>query len=173
MLETCRRPAWHDWCHRQSYHRRRARLSARAHESRVAPVVNTSSSSRTRNLSTRSPLPVAYAPRTESQCSVRVSTNRAGRGLVRSNQRAPCFQCGRRARGRAVSAATGTAAGAAARHVTKSWASKSGAAQATPGEQGRIDRISTHSCGTPGTTVNRGGRAGLQVPPSRPLTKGN
>jgi hypothetical protein len=53
---------------------------ARPHESKVAPVVNTSSSSRTRNLSTRSPLRVAYAPRTDSPCSLRVSTSRAATG---------------------------------------------------------------------------------------------
>ena len=53
-------------------------FSTRAPASKVAPVVNTSSTSRTRKLSTFAAGLIVYAPRTDLQCSVRESTNCGG-----------------------------------------------------------------------------------------------
>jgi hypothetical protein len=53
------------------------RFKAREQASSVAPVVITSSTSKTRSLSTRSAFRVAYARRTDSQCSFRESSRRA------------------------------------------------------------------------------------------------
>ena len=60
-----------------------ASRSAREHASSVAPVVITSSSSKTRKLSTRPPLRMAKAPRTDSHRSSQCSRCFSGRGRVR------------------------------------------------------------------------------------------
>jgi len=60
-----------------------ASSSAREQASSVAPVVITSSTSKTRRLSTWVPGRVAKAPRSDSQPSSRLSTRLSGRGRVR------------------------------------------------------------------------------------------
>jgi hypothetical protein len=60
-----------------------ASRNARAHASSVAPVVITSSSNKTRKLSTRPPSRIAKAPRTASERSSLRSKCFRGRGLAR------------------------------------------------------------------------------------------
>jgi hypothetical protein len=64
--------------------------SARAQPSSVAPAVNTSSTSKTRLLSTWLPGRVAKAPRTDAQRSSKLSTCLSGRGLVLINKTDLC-----------------------------------------------------------------------------------
>src|SRR5260370_13265111 len=64
--------------------------SARAQASSVAPVVNTSSTSKTRRLSTWLPGHVAKAPRTDPQRSSKLSTCLSGRARVRTSSTALC-----------------------------------------------------------------------------------
>src|SRR5207245_3782739 len=82
-----------------------ASRSARAQASSVAPVVNTSSTSKTRRLSTWLPGRVAKAPRTDSQRSSKLSTCLSGRALVRINSTALCGNRSRFARGLEIRAA--------------------------------------------------------------------
>ena len=67
-----------------------ASRSARALASSVAPVVNTSSTSKKRKLSTWLPGRVAKAPRTDSQRSSNLSTCLSGRARVRTSSNALC-----------------------------------------------------------------------------------
>jgi hypothetical protein len=82
-----------------------ASSNARAHASSVAPVVNTSSNSKTRRLSTWLPGRVAKAPRTDSQCSSKVRICLSGRARVRISSTALCGNPSRFASGFESSAA--------------------------------------------------------------------
>src|SRR5258708_2688802 len=82
-----------------------ASRSALAHASSVAPVVNTSSTSKTRRLSTWVPGRVAKAPRTEAHRSSKLSTRLSGRARVRISSTALCGNCSRFASGLERSAA--------------------------------------------------------------------
>src|SRR5215467_8576424 len=64
-----------------------ASRNARAQASKVAPVVNTSSTDRTRRLSTWLPGRMAKAPRTDSQRSSRERIRLSGRAFVRMSSR--------------------------------------------------------------------------------------
>ena len=81
------RPLGHHSRHGQHKHRSRSGLRERpGARSEPPPVVNTSSTSRMRRLSTRAPWRVAYAPRSEVHRSVLERTNGAGRGFVRTRR---------------------------------------------------------------------------------------
>src|SRR5258708_11815677 len=82
-----------------------ASRSARAQASRVAPVVNTSSTSKTRRLSTWLPWRVAKAPRTDSHRSSKLSICFSVLARVRIKSPALCANCSRVANGFEISAA--------------------------------------------------------------------
>src|ERR1700739_2899971 len=78
------------------------------HASSVAPVVNTSSTSKTRRLSTRRPWRpwrVVYTPRTLRHRSLTGSRSLSGRGRLRSNRKEPQGNPKDRASGPAISSA--------------------------------------------------------------------
>src|SRR5712671_7751650 len=82
-----------------------ASRSALAQASSVAPVVNTSSTSKTRILSTWLPGRVAKAPRTDSHLSSKLSTCLSGRARVRISSTALCGNRSLFASGLEISAA--------------------------------------------------------------------
>src|SRR5229473_699298 len=79
--------------------------NARAQASSVAPVVITSSTSKTLRLSTRLPGRAAKAPRTVSQRSCKLSFSLSGRGFVRTSSADRNGSPSCRANGRAISSA--------------------------------------------------------------------